>query len=115
MTILQTDKIDIIGTDKLSGEVILTVIDHLEWNSTESHIQALQDKISAYLSFVESGEMAESYPAGNGRQVVIRIAMQHPPNAAGQEFLNRARDVLSKTGLRLERTRPQDTDQGTVT
>ena len=62
MTVEQTKVIDIISLDKRTGQVILTVSDHLEWNDSTRHQEILQAKLNAYLAFVESGEILGKYP-----------------------------------------------------
>ena len=68
MSIEQTDLIDIISIDRLTGETILTISDHLDWSDSEAHLLLLQNKLNRYLAFVESGEIFRSYPkAKNSR------------------------------------------------
>src|SRR6266540_2021756 len=66
MSISETDKIDVIGIDSASGDVILTVSDHLDWEDVGTHLLQLQEKLNTYLAFIESGEMLESYPKSAG-------------------------------------------------
>lgn len=61
MSLDQLDKIDIISTNP-KGEVVLHIADHLEWTLQKDHILLLQDKINAYLQFIESGQILEEYP-----------------------------------------------------
>ena len=53
LSIEQTDVVDFMGIDKLTGEIVLTISDHLEWNDAdEEHLWLLQEKINAYLRFI---------------------------------------------------------------
>jgi hypothetical protein len=36
------------------GKVVLTISDHLEWNTENDHLLILQDKINLYLGVLES-------------------------------------------------------------
>lgn len=103
MTVAQTDKIDIIGVDKRSGEVILTIIDSMSWDE-KTHVQLLQDKLNAYLSFIESGEIAEAYPDSRGKNLRIRLALLYLPNDAARSFLDGVRELLTHNGYAFEVT-----------
>lgn len=48
------------------------ISDHLDWDDELEHIHALQEKINAYLRFVESGEILGKYPQAAGKTPVIR-------------------------------------------
>jgi len=61
MSVEEKNKIDIITTNK-EGILVLTISDHLEWDDENEHLLILQDKINSYVDFIESGQMAESYP-----------------------------------------------------
>ncbi|MGO8134287.1 DUF6572 domain-containing protein, partial [Rhizobium ruizarguesonis] len=57
MALDETNVIDAIGVDKATGELVLTITDHLEWKGSDSeHLLLLQEKLNTYLGFVESGE-----------------------------------------------------------
>ena len=45
MTIQETAQIDFIGLNDSTGEVVLTISDHLEWNN--NHLVLLQEKLNA--------------------------------------------------------------------
>ena len=55
MGVEQTTVIDAIGIDQVSGAVHLTIADALAWDA--AHLRLLQEKLNAYLAFVESGEL----------------------------------------------------------
>ena len=44
MSVEETDAVDVISVDKQTGEVILTVSDHLEWSDNLKHQIVLQGK-----------------------------------------------------------------------
>jgi hypothetical protein len=101
MTVENSDVIDVIGIDNKSGEVILTVSDHLDWSDTVQHQLTLQKKFNAYLAFVESGEILERYPDSKGKSVAFRVVFKYQPEKQGQQFLERARLVLESAGFKL--------------
>ena len=92
MSINQTDKIDLIGTTP-EGKVILTISDHHSWDETW-HFQLLQDKINAYLQFIESGQIVEAYPNAVGRELVMEIAIKYQPTSEATSFLEKAKEII---------------------
>jgi len=99
MGVEQTTVIDFIGIDPVSGAVCLTIADALDWNA--DHLRLLQDKLNAYLAFVESGELHSAYPLAAGRPVVFDLRLQHRPDAEATLFLEQARALIGKAGLAL--------------
>jgi hypothetical protein len=101
MSIEQTDVVDILGIDRKTGHVVLTVSDHLDWSDSLGHQAILQKKLNTYLAFVESGEILEQYPTAKDRPVAFRVVFQVPPDESGRAFLTRAREVIESAGLTL--------------
>jgi uncharacterized protein DUF6572 len=62
MSVEQTDVVDILGIDRETGHVVLTISDHLDWSDSARHQIILQKKLNRYLAFVESGEILEQIP-----------------------------------------------------
>jgi hypothetical protein len=61
MSVEQTDVVDIVSIERETGNVILTISDHLDWSDSVAHQSILQKKLNIYLAFVESGEILEQY------------------------------------------------------
>ena len=102
MSIEQTDVVDSIGVGQESGEIILTITDHLDWKSSkQNHLLLLQEKINTYLAFVGSGELTETYPDAEGRVVVINIVGKYSLSDEARQFVDQASSVVSGTGTRL--------------
>lgn len=102
MTIERTDAIDAIGLDKVSGKVILKIIDALEWVNEYDHLIILQDKINSYLRFLESGEVYEAYKHSEGKKFIISIAFAFSPTANAIKFLDTAANIIADAGFELE-------------
>jgi len=98
MSVEQLDVIDVISTDR-SGQVVLTVSDHLDWSDTVQHQNILQAKLNKYLAFVESGEILESYPDAKGRPVVLKVVFKFRPDQLGFEFLAKTKAVINSAGF----------------
>ena len=101
MSVDQTDVVDSIGTDRESGRVVLTISDHLSWdeNERDNHFRQLEEKIHAYLRFIESGQIHARYPGAKDRHFEIRAVMKYGPPAKATDFLEAARDQLAVRGI----------------
>jgi hypothetical protein len=91
MSVDNSKVIDSISLDK-EGNVVLTISDHLPWDEKNEHLLILQDKINAYLEFIENGELIENYPDANGREILINIITKYLPNTTAELFLKRTKD-----------------------
>jgi hypothetical protein len=97
MSINQSNIIDAIGISH-EGKVILTISDHHSWDETW-HLQLLQDKINAYLRFIESGQILEDYPNAEGKEVVIETVMKYQPTSEATSFLEKANEIIKSAGF----------------
>ncbi len=102
MSVEQTNIVDVIGVDKKSGKIILTISDHLDWESDDEHLLLLQEKINTYLSFIESGEIFESYPDAINKQAVIKVCAMHEPDNKGLNFLAEVKKIVEEAGFGFE-------------
>lgn len=67
MSVDQSETVDLLSFEKESGDVVLTVSDHLDWQKSVAHQQILQAKLNTYLAFVEGGQLlAESQKPKDG-------------------------------------------------
>ena len=101
MSILDTDKIDIVGTRPGSSLVRLVIADHLDWADFQGHAELLQAKVNTYLGFVESGQLKSmsNPPVPPDARVEILLAAQHAPNGQALEFLEQVRLFLQQAGI----------------
>jgi hypothetical protein len=97
MSINQTNTIDFISTSH-EGKVILTISDHHSWEETW-HQQLLQDKINAYLHFIEGGQINDDYPNAAGRETIIEVVFKYGPTDEAISFLEKVKDVI--TGMEI--------------
>lgn len=101
MTISDASTIDLVATRPGSREVRLIVSDHLDWDDVQSHCLQLQDKIDAYLAFIESGQAAR-HPQVRGidaPEFCIAVVGMHEPPPAGAHFLERAAAIVGGAGV----------------
>lgn len=102
MSIDQIDTIDFATIDKSSGDLWLTISNHLPWEENESnHLTILQEKIHSYLRFIESGEILTKVPDAKGRIIVINIVGKFALSQRADVFLCKARAVVERAGFRL--------------
>ena len=102
MSIDQLDKIDFITTDISRDSVVLVISDHLAWNGIDEHILLLQDKLNAYLQFIENGQIYEAYPNANGKKITIEIKAKFIPDSEALKFLNLCKDQIEAAGINFE-------------
>jgi hypothetical protein len=95
----QPKVVDLIGVDIATGEVVLTISDHLDWRDGQEHLLALQEKLNTYLAFVESGELVESYPEAKERAVGIKVLFKFRPDRLGLQFLEGAKEAIQSAGF----------------
>ncbi len=101
MSVDQKDKVDVISVAQ-DGRVTLTISDHLPWDEENEHLLILQDKINLYLSFIESGQIFESYPKAKDANLVISIVLKYAPFGDSLVFLTRCSETVSKAGIDFE-------------
>ncbi len=103
MSIEQTGIVDFVNVDPKSGDVWLTISDHLPWDHGEGeHLILLQDKLNAYLRFIESGEMFKEIPETKGRKVVINLIGKFPISEKASLFIEKASAAISTAGFKLQ-------------
>lgn len=101
MTVGNFEVIDALGISKESGEVVLTISDHLTWATPSEHFEILEGKIGRYLDFIQSGQLLESVPDAANRQIRISIFCKYQPSAHAHRFLTAAERQLAEVGVKL--------------
>jgi hypothetical protein len=102
MSVDQTNVVDAIGIDNVTGDVVLTITDHLDWTGNDNeHLLMLQEKLNTYLSFVESGEILETYPDATGRTVLIDVVCKYPLNHQAQSFYSQVTQIVEGAGMKI--------------
>ncbi|MBI5772957.1 MAG: hypothetical protein HZA89_04330 [Verrucomicrobia bacterium] len=98
MSVEQRDVIDFCSI-RPDGRAALTISDHLPWLADSNHLVILQDKLNAYLTVVESGQIFDAYPQARGREIEIQILCKYPPLPEALQFLDRAGQTIRSAGL----------------
>lgn len=104
MSIDEPDKIDFFAVDREKTKARLVITDHLDWEEFDEgfHLELLQDKINAYLHFVEDGQWAKTRPDLEGVPVVIEVCAKHPPSKEALRFYRLAGSMVADSGVSLE-------------
>ena len=101
MSIEDTNVVDAIGVETATGDVVLTIADHLDWEDEGGHLLLLQEKLNAYLRFIESGEMNQTYPEAENRRVVINVIGRYPLSEHAMKVFDQAIATLNSAGIGL--------------
>ena len=99
MSVEQARIVDAISIDKETGRVNLRVSDHLPWDG--DHLLMLQEKLNAYLAFLESGEVYSVYPMAKARDFSILVIAKYRPNEMAMHFFEHAAAHIEQAGFSL--------------
>lgn len=102
MTIEQENVIDIIGVNEEKKYISLIISDHLEWDEKNEKLLILQNKINAYLAYIESGQIYEQHPNAKSLDVVIDLTCLHKPSTEGLKFLGMIAPIIEGAGFKFE-------------
>ncbi len=81
-----------------TGCVELGISDHLDWTQEAEHLVLLQEKVNAYLRFIESGELLKHFPEAMDRGVRITVVARHSIPSNAQSFYEELRKTLEQAG-----------------
>ena len=104
MSILETNKIDMVATRPDSRVVRLIITDHLDWDDVETHSRLLQEKVNAYLDFVETGQVNRlpGHRIPSSPEFRIILAVPQLPSPEAQDFLSQVRQFLAGISIGFE-------------
>jgi hypothetical protein len=57
MSLDNLEVVDVVGTERDGGTIVLTILDAWDWDDQRGHLLALRAKLNAYFGFVESGKI----------------------------------------------------------
>lgn len=100
MSVLDYDKIDAIAEDK-DQNVVLLLADHLDWEREYEHLKILQNKVNAYIQFVESGQIWEIRPKCKGNKVIFDIRFKHSVTTNCLKLINNITEVVKPLNIEL--------------
>jgi hypothetical protein len=100
MSIEQHDVVDFIHVEP-SGNAVLTVTDHLPWDKINEHLYWLQEKLNAYLRFIESGEIYQKRPYAVGHPILIDGVLKYPAPGTAAGFLEKVSAAVQVAGFKF--------------
>ena len=95
-------QIDAIANDKENACLVLLITDHLNWDNEFEHLKILQDKINAYVAFIESEQYDEIYPNADFKMAMIEIHFKYDITDNCQKFLQVVQDQLGQIGIKIK-------------
>ena len=102
MSIIETNKIDGIGKAKDKRELMFLIADHLDWVNEYEHLTILQEKINAYLGYIETKQFNEVYPNDSFDSFVIKIHFKYQISEKCSEFINVITKQLNEFNIKIE-------------
>lgn len=101
MAVDDTNTIDFIVVDR-DGRLVLVISDHLEWDTGLEHLYLLQQKINAYLVYIQDGQLKSERPVDANRPTVIRVVAKYPMDESSEVMFARFRGAVVAEGYQLE-------------
>lgn len=96
MAVTDLEQIDAIGVE--NKHLRLMIIDYLDWEYEDMHLDVLQEKINNYLVYLEDRQYVKDY-GDNFEKKIIDIHFQHGISKNGMKFLNTVSSQLNNTGI----------------
>jgi hypothetical protein len=93
--------IDAAGIETSSGTIVLSILDSWTWANETQHLTALQEKLEAYLDFIEGGEVANLYADAANRRITIDVIFRVPPVSGVEGLLQKASTSCAQLGVEL--------------
>lgn len=88
MSVVESDKIDGIATSDDGKTLIILLSDHLDFEDEKNHLLILQEKINAYLGFIQSEQYSDIYPDKNFENIIIEIYFKHKVSDECKKFID---------------------------
>lgn len=107
MAIDDVKVIDGMGIDRERKAICLLLTDHFAWKDDDSlneydHLMLLQEKINAYISYLESKQYEEQYPGEAFDMAVIEIHFKYDITDNCEKFLNTVQSQVGQYGIKIE-------------
>ncbi|HFK1455572.1 DUF6572 domain-containing protein [Bacillus albus] len=96
MAVIDVDQIDAIGVE--GKNLKLLIIDYLDWEYEDMHLDVLQEKINNYIVYIEDKQYFKDY-GDNFEKKIIDIKFQHSISENGMKFLNVVSSQLNDTDI----------------
>jgi len=101
VSVLDPTTIDVVGEDRTTGVIVLSIADHLSWDDINGHFALLEAKVRAYVGFVEGGESLEQYARAANQPVEVRVVAKHSLPAAVVPLVTALQQATERRGIRF--------------
>lgn len=102
MSVIDENKLDGMAISKDGEKLILLITDHLDWINEYEHLVILQDKINAYINFLETEQYKEIYLDKQLELYCIEIHFKYEPTPNCLKFIKRVNEQLCENNITIE-------------
>lgn len=101
MSVVDNNTVDGVAlTDDKNG-IILLITDHLDWKEEYKHLTILQDKINAYVSFLEERQYVEIYPRESIKYGIIEIHFLYDLSCNAEKYIHTVNNQFNELGIEI--------------
>ena len=94
--------VDQVFLTKNSDAVVLNLIVDRPWSELPSFQPALNEKLGAYLAFVQNGELVERFPQFKGLPVRVFVYCTYEPDGRALKLIDRYKPIFREHGILLQ-------------
>ena len=98
MAVHESSIIDIVSLDQTDA-VILSVVDHLDWDDEQKHLYMIQDKLNTYCRYIENAQLYDDCPAARDRRPLISLMLFNPPPLTAVDFFEAFKLAIEAEGI----------------
>ena len=101
MSVLEKNEVDALGIDE-KGDLLMLIIDGMNWKNRKEHLLYLQDKINAYVAFIETKQYRQTYPDKSFDKFIIKISFLYKIPRKCIRFLNEVNKQINEYYIYVE-------------
>lgn len=101
MSIIDQETVDAMAITMDGQGIKLLITDHIAWNDEYGHLLLLQNKINAYITFLESGQYRDIYN-NEFKYSVIEVHFMYEPTEKAKQFLKAVQNQIHELGIMIE-------------
>lgn len=101
MSVVEIYQVDAMGISKDGKGLIFMISDHLAWENEADHLFLLQDKINAYLGYIEEKEFLEVYPNSEFDYYIIELNFRYPITDSCEKYIKVINAQLDEFNIKV--------------
>ena len=102
MSVVDSKTVDGAALTNDKNGIILLITDHVDWRDEYEHLVMVQEKINAYISFLENKEYEDIYRGENIMYGIIEIHFLYTLTANAERFLQSVQDQVAELGVKIQ-------------